>query len=101
MIESCLIGIGLLIVPSTRTMPVMLALIGNAVKFSHDGGVVEVTASGVDETFWQVAVTDHGIGIEESEADAERDAGEGEHASELPAAQHADARGEAAPHVER
>ena len=44
----------------------LLALVGNAVKFSHEGGRVQVDASSLDPVYWKIVVTDHGIGIDEA-----------------------------------
>jgi signal transduction histidine kinase len=45
-----------------------LNVLSNAVKFSRDGGVVEVDLTAYDETV-EVAVRDHGIGIPAAELD--------------------------------
>ncbi|HEV3381699.1 MAG TPA: HAMP domain-containing sensor histidine kinase [Trebonia sp.] len=45
-----------------RLVQVFANLIGNAVKFSHVGGAVEVTAA-CDGDTWRIDVTDSGIGI--------------------------------------
>lgn len=42
-------------------------LIDNAIKYSHDGGVIEVRAA-VDDEFVDISVQDHGIGIPENVA---------------------------------
>jgi len=47
-----------------RLRQMLIALVGNAIKFSHHDGRVEIRASTVDDALWQVEVTDHGIGIE-------------------------------------
>jgi PAS domain S-box-containing protein len=49
-----------------RLQQMVLALVGNAIKFSHEGGSVELRATPVDDKLWQLAVSDKGIGIEES-----------------------------------
>jgi PAS domain S-box-containing protein len=50
-----------------RLMQVLDNLIANAVKFSHRGGLVRVTAACQDRT-WRIDVTDSGIGIPPGEA---------------------------------
>ncbi len=57
-------GLGAVLADPLRLQQMLLALMGNAAKFSHEGGIVRVHASAVDDGFWQVAVTDQGIGIE-------------------------------------
>jgi len=54
-----------------RLMQVLDNLIGNAVKFSHAGGLVRVTArwSYRDDGTWRIAVSDSGIGIPPGEAE--------------------------------
>lgn len=49
-----------------RLKQMLLALVGNAIKFSHEGGSVDLRASVVDDAFWQVDITDRGIGIDEA-----------------------------------
>ena len=41
---------------------VLANLVDNAIKYSHEGGSIEVTAA-ADENFVSLSVTDHGIGI--------------------------------------
>lgn len=57
-------GIESVIGDPVRLRQMLMALVGNAIKFSRDGGSVEVRASVVDDANWQVEVKDHGIGIE-------------------------------------
>jgi signal transduction histidine kinase len=59
-------GIESVVTDAVRLRQMLLALIGSAVKFSHEGGRVQVGASSVDDQFWQVTVTDQGIGIAEA-----------------------------------
>jgi CheY-like chemotaxis protein/anti-sigma regulatory factor (Ser/Thr protein kinase) len=47
---------------SARLQQVILNLLSNAIKFSPDGGIVEVSASRVDNHF-RLVVADHGQGI--------------------------------------
>lgn len=49
-----------------RALSEVYAQSDNAIKFSHEGGSVDVSANIVDDAFWQVAVTDRGIGVEEA-----------------------------------
>jgi len=51
-----------------RLLQVLDNLIANAVKFSHRGGLVRVTAGWQDQT-WRIDVADSGIGIPPAEAD--------------------------------
>jgi signal transduction histidine kinase len=46
-----------------RIAQVLYNLIGNAIKFSADGGSVEVAVSAPSPSEWQLRVRDHGIGI--------------------------------------
>jgi signal transduction histidine kinase len=50
----------------TRLRQMVLALVGNAIKFSHEGGDVHLGARAIDDQQWQVTVTDQGIGIDET-----------------------------------
>ncbi len=51
-----------------RLMQVMANVLSNAVKFSHRGGVVEVTVSETDGQ-GHIAIRDHGVGIPENSKD--------------------------------
>jgi signal transduction histidine kinase len=46
-----------------RIGQVLYNLIGNAIKFSPDGGTVEVSVGAPSSNEWQLRVRDHGIGI--------------------------------------
>jgi signal transduction histidine kinase len=52
---------------SSRLHQVLDNLLGNAIKFSHRGGRVRVTAS-CDGTTWRIDVADRGIGVPPGEA---------------------------------
>jgi signal transduction histidine kinase len=52
---------------SSRLHQVLDNLLGNAIKFSHRGGRVLVTAS-FDRTTWRIDVADEGIGVPPDEA---------------------------------
>lgn len=47
-----------------RIGQVLYNLLSNATKFSHDGGVIEVTLSAADQADLVLCVRDHGIGID-------------------------------------
>lgn len=59
-------GVESVITDPLRLKQMLLALVGNAIKFSHEGGSVDLRASVVDDAFWQVDIIDRGIGIEEA-----------------------------------
>ena len=46
---------------------VLINIIGNSIKYTRDGGVIRVSATGDEEKLW-VTVTDNGIGIPEEDA---------------------------------
>ncbi len=50
-----------------RFKQVLYNLLSNAVKFSHDGGVVEISADALESGFVRVRVTDQGIGIDKAD----------------------------------
>ena len=50
-----------------RLKQVLLHLIGNAIKFSHPGGAVQVRALADGATHWRIEVEDHGIGIAQAD----------------------------------
>lgn len=50
-------------VESTSIEQVISNLLDNAIKYSPDGGIIEVEAQRVDELHARLAVRDHGIGI--------------------------------------
>jgi signal transduction histidine kinase len=52
---------------SRRLHQVLDNLLGNAIKFSHRGGLVRVTASCTGKT-WRIEVADEGIGVPRDEA---------------------------------
>lgn len=60
-----------LLVLSDRAMlqRAFLNVLSNAVKFSHDGGSVEVKISRQDAQQVEIAIADHGIGIPKTELD--------------------------------
>jgi signal transduction histidine kinase len=55
------------IVDPLRMRDVVAHLVGNAKKFSRDGGRVEVRAGRADATRFYLEVQDHGIGIAEAD----------------------------------
>ncbi|MBP7659094.1 MAG: PAS domain S-box protein [Burkholderiaceae bacterium] len=59
-------GLDTVLTDAMRLRQMLLALVGNAVKFSHEGGRVQVDASSLDPVYWKIVVTDHGIGIDEA-----------------------------------
>jgi len=58
--------VGPVFVDSTRLGRVIAHLIENAVKYSPDGGEIEVDVS-ADDGYVRISVTDHGIGIDASD----------------------------------
>ena len=50
-----------------RLKQVLQHVIGNAVKFSHRGGTVQVRAQADGAAHWRIEVEDHGIGIAEAD----------------------------------
>ncbi len=50
-----------------RLQQLLLHLIGNAIKFSHPGGAVQVRAQPDGAAHWCVEVEDHGIGIAQAD----------------------------------
>ncbi|HET9121536.1 MAG TPA: GAF domain-containing protein [Solirubrobacterales bacterium] len=55
-------GVGIVVADELKIKQVVLNLLTNAVKFTPDGGRVEIAASGIDGEV-EVTVTDTGIGI--------------------------------------
>lgn len=53
---------------NNKVQQILTNLIGNAIKFTPEGGAITVSASGTDEpAYWKLQVTDTGIGIEKAE----------------------------------
>lgn len=52
-----------LIADTLRLEQVLTNLLDNAMKFSPDGGLIELVVSEPDSTLVQMAVTDHGVGV--------------------------------------
>jgi PAS domain S-box-containing protein len=50
-----------------RLRQMVLNLVGNAIKFSKQGGTVSLLAHGLNDKQWCVEVEDHGIGISEED----------------------------------
>ena len=46
---------------------IMVNLVGNAIKFTPDGGTIQVTAEGLERDAVRIRVTDQGTGIDASE----------------------------------
>ena len=51
---------------AARLEQVLVNLVSNAIKFTHPGGAITLTASYRDEV-WSISVTDTGIGVPEAE----------------------------------
>jgi len=49
-----------------RIMQVMMNIVSNSIKYTPDGGHIEITAGHTDKTVWMV-VSDNGIGIPEAD----------------------------------
>ncbi|MEY4751557.1 MAG: hypothetical protein RIQ60_3771 [Pseudomonadota bacterium] len=56
-------GVEAVVTDPLRLRQMLMALTSNAIKYSHLGGKVELRAQLVDAAWWQVTVSDHGIGI--------------------------------------
>ncbi len=57
--------IGTIYADETRIKQVLFNLLGNAVKYSHAGGSIEVGAAAEEDDHIVIWVEDHGVGIEE------------------------------------